>query len=162
MLQKSLDILEKVAMFLAIMCSIIMLGVVVWQVFTRTFLPRAPAWTEELARIVYVHVVGFAAPVALRQDKLMAVDFIFDILPPVGKIIQRLCSRVIVLVICCLFAYLAYGFFMIGFREVSTALRWSMAIPFSSMFIFGVLSVIYSIDNTVKDIKSLLTKGEVT
>ena len=161
-MRKVLDGLERVAMFFAILCSVLMIGVVVWQVFTRTFLPRAPAWTEEMARMIYVHVVGFAAPIALRHDRMMAVDIIYDMLPPLGKIIQRLLCRVIVTGFLIVFTYQAYGFFMIGFREVTTALQWSMAIPFSSMFICGVLSIIYGVEITVRDFKTVLTKGELT
>lgn len=161
-MRKVLNTIERVAMFLAIACAMIMICIVVWQVYTRTFLPRAPAWTEELARMLYVHVVGFAAPIALRKDRLMAVDIIFEMLSPRGKIIQRLFSRVIVLVFSVIFAYLAYGFFMIGFRELTVALQWSMAIPFASMLICGVLCVIYSVETTIKDFKSVITKGELS
>ena len=161
-LRKVLDVIERIAMILAVLCIIAMLAVVTLQVYSRVFLPSAPAWTEELSRMIYVHVVGFAAPIALRQDKLMAVDFIFASLSPLGKIIQRLISRFIIAATCIVFAYLSYGFFINGFREVSGALRWTMAIPFSSLFICGVLSVVFSIENTVKDVKSVITRGELS
>ena len=37
------------------------------QVFARFFLPSAPDWTEELARIFFIFSVGFGAGLAIRD-----------------------------------------------------------------------------------------------
>ena len=149
-MKKILDFIERIFNYISAALITIMICVVLLQVFARFCLPKCPSWTEELSRFLYVHIIGFGAPVALRHEMLINVDILISHLPRKVNAFLTFLSRLVGLVICSIFAYYAYGFMMSGVIEKSVALIWPMVIPFSAMFITGVFQVIFSIELLVK------------
>lgn len=157
---KILDIVEKIFRWTACILMLTMISIVLLQVFARLCLPKCPSWTEEISRFLYVHIIGFAAPVALRDDLLVKVDILTNILPKKVKSALEILIRIAVLCMSGLFACSAYGFMMTGTMEVSIALVWPMIVPFSAMFICGLFMTVFSAELAVKSIVGLFRKKE--
>ena len=62
---------------LSVGCALGMMGyisAVVIQVFSRTFLPTVPSWTEEAARYLFIYSVALGAGVVALKDEYARVD----------------------------------------------------------------------------------------
>lgn len=148
---KVLSIIDKTCRFLSSINVVFMIGVVALQVFARFLLPSCPSWTEELSRIFYIYIIGLAAPIALRNDLLVNVDIIINALPPKAVLALRIFNRIVVFAVCAVMAYASYGFMLSGLREKSVALVWPMVIPFTALFICGVLMTLFCAECIIKD-----------
>ncbi|MDQ0338272.1 TRAP-type C4-dicarboxylate transport system permease small subunit [Caldalkalibacillus uzonensis] len=69
----------------------IMSVVIFFQVFSRFFLGLPLPWSEELARFLMIYTVFFGAAVALRHQKLIAIEVIAE---SVSKNTRRLIKTV--------------------------------------------------------------------
>lgn len=152
---KVLNTIENVHRLLAAICTIGMISIVLLQVFSRLCLPFCPSWTEELSRFLYIHAIGFAAPIALRNDLFVKVDIVIDLLPKKFFLVQTLINRIVVLAACIILAYTSYGFMKTGLYETSIALVWPMIVPFSAMFVCGILMLLFSAENVIRDILNI-------
>lgn len=153
---------NKFMSYLGLICLGGFIISVLIQVISRTFLPKTPSWTEELARYLFIYMVAFGASVAVHKKEFVAVDLIIDFLP---KIIRKLIELVINIV---LFLFVTFvllksvlGFAILEYRMVSTAMQVPMQyIYFSMIILFGllILSFVMEILYQVKEILS--SKGE--
>ena len=152
---------NKFMSYLGLICLGGFIISVLIQVISRTFLPKTPSWTEELARYLFIYMVAFGASVAVHKKEFVAVDLIIDFLP---KIIRKLIELVINIVLL-LFTFVllksVLGFAILEYRMVSTAMQVPMQyIYFSMIILFGllILSFVMEILYQVKEILS--SKGE--
>ena len=153
---------NKFMSYLGLVCLGGFIISVLIQVISRTFLPKTPSWTEELARYLFIYMVAFGSSVAVHKKEFVAVDLIIDFLP---KIIRKLIELVINIV---LFLFVTFvllksvlSFAILEYRMVSTAMQVPMQyIYFSMIILFGllILSFVMEILYQVKEILS--NKGE--
>ena len=87
---------NKFMSYLGLVCLGGFIISVLIQVISRTFLPKTPSWTEELARYLFIYMVAFGSSVAVHKKEFVAVDLIIDFLP---KIIRKLIELVINIVL---------------------------------------------------------------
>ena len=153
---------NKFMSYLGLVCLGGFIISVLIQVISRTFLPKTPSWTEELARYLFIYMVAFGSSVAVHKKEFVAVDLIIDFLP---KIIRKLIELVIniVLLLFVIFVLLksVLSFAILEYRMVSTAMHVPMQyIYFSMIILFGllILSFVMEILYQVKEILS--NKGE--
>lgn len=153
---------NKFMSYLGLICLGGFIISVLIQVISRTFLPKTPSWTEELARYLFIYMVAFGASVAVHKKEFVAVDLIIDFLP---KIIRKLIELVINIVLLLFVAFVllksVLGFAILEYRMVSTAMQVPMQyIYFSMIILFGllILSFVMEILYQVKEILS--SKGE--
>ena len=153
---------NKFMSYLGLICLGGFIISVLIQVISRTFLPKTPSWTEELARYLFIYMVAFGASVAVHKKEFVAVDLIIDFLP---KIIRKLIELVIniVLLLFVIFVLLksVLSFAILEYRMVSTAMQVPMQyVYFSMIILFGllILSFVMEILYQVKEILS--NKGE--
>nr|WP_288914314.1 TRAP transporter small permease [uncultured Lachnoanaerobaculum sp.] len=153
---------NKFMSYLGLVCLGGFIISVLIQVISRTFLPKTPSWTEELARYLFIYMVAFGSSVAVHKKEFVAVDLIIDFLP---KIIRKLIELVIniVLLLFVIFVLLksVLSFAILEYRMVSTAMQVPMQyVYFSMIILFGllILSFVMEILYQVKEILS--NKGE--
>ena len=153
---------NKFMSYLGLICLGGFIISVLIQVISRTFLPKTPSWTEELARYLFIYMVAFGASVAVHKKEFVAVDLIIDFLP---KIIRKLIELVIYIVLLLFVTFVllksVLGFAILEYRMVSTAMQVPMQyIYFSMIILFGllILSFVMEILYQVKEILS--SKGE--
>ena len=132
------------------------------QVISRTFLPKTPSWTEELARYLFIYMVAFGSSVAVHKKEFVAVDLIIDFLPKIiRKLIELVINIVLLLFVTFVLLKSVLSFAILEYRMVSTAMQVPMQyIYFSMIILFGllILSFVMEILYQVKEILS--NKGE--
>lgn len=153
---------NKFMSYLGLICLGGFIISVLIQVISRTFLPKTPSWTEELARYLFIYMVAFGASVAVHKKEFVAVDLIIDFLPKIiRKLIELVINIVLLLFVTFVLLKSVLGFAILEYRMVSTAMQVPMQyIYFSMIILFGlfILSFVMEILYQVKEILS--SKGE--
>ena len=153
---------NKFMSYLGLICLGGFIISVLIQVISRTFLPKTPSWTEELARYLFIYMVAFGASVAVHKTEFVAVDLVIDFLPKIiRKLIELVINIVLLLFVTFVLLKSVLGFAILEYRMVSTAMQVPMQyIYFSMIILFGllILSFVMEILYQVKEILS--SKGE--
>ncbi|WP_432403117.1 TRAP transporter small permease [Wukongibacter sp. M2B1] len=126
-------------------CVLAMILVVLLQVFSRFALPKAPSWTEELSRILFITSVAFAAPIGMKKGEFVRVDTITSLLPRTLKKILELIVDIAVFAFIMMVAYHAIDFIKLGTIQRSPSLGVPMSLPFSAMFIAPFFIGVYGL-----------------
>ena len=142
---------NKFMSYLGLVCLGGFIISVLIQVISRTFLPKTPSWTEELARYLFIY-----------KKEFVAVDLIIDFLPKIiRKLIELVINIVLLLFVTFVLLKSVLSFAILEYRMVSTAMQVPMQyIYFSMIILFGllILSFVMEILYQVKEILS--NKGE--
>lgn len=153
---------NKFMSYLGLVCLGGFIISVLIQVISRTFLPKTPSWTEELARYLFIYMVAFGSSVAVHKKEFVAVDLIIDFLPRIiRKLIELVINIVLLLFVTFVLLKSVLSFAILEYRMVSTAMQVPMQyIYFSMIILFGllILSFVMEILYQVKEILS--NKGE--
>jgi TRAP-type C4-dicarboxylate transport system permease small subunit len=137
-------------------CMASMAMVVCAQVFARYVLHHSIPWSEELARFIMIWLGLVGASAVMRDDSHVAITLLQERLPPKLAAFLRLLGRLAVGVF--LFMLIREGFSLALFfiHQKSPALRISMFIPYSSLFISGFLMAVHLVHLALVDINQLI------
>lgn len=75
---------------------IVMTAVIGWQVFGRFVLNDSPSWAEQLALVLMIWYVFFAAAAGVREGFHIRIVAVQSALPPAGRRVLRLAAHAIV------------------------------------------------------------------
>ena len=141
-------LLDRLLVFLACMCTVGYIVAVLIQIFSRTFLPFTPAWTEEIARYFFIYAVAFAAGPAARANSYVAVDIITAMIPRQFKKICQIGTNLILVAFSGFFLFKCVPkFAFMRARFVSTAMEIPMQwIYFALVILFASLIINYLLD----------------
>ena len=113
------------------------------QVFSRTFLPTVPSWTEEAARYLFIYSMAFGAGIVALKDEYARVDIVTSHFGPGLKKVYELAVCVLLLVFDVYLAvYSIPKFVFLKFRMVSTAMEIPMQMINFSVLLFVILQSI--------------------
>ena len=146
-----------------ILCILLIaiVGVTFIQVLFRYIFHFSLAWSEELARYLFLWLATLTAAYAFKKGSHFALRFLVDRL---GERMQRVISGVVVLIISAfliLFTWKAieYTISMAGQIAPSTGL--SMSVPYSSGIVGGLLMLYYVIQNWWKELRQSSQESEI-
>lgn len=112
------------------------------QVFFR-FVLRAPlSWSEELTRYLFVWMGMIGACVALQSDSHFRMDILVLLVSERVRRILAIFWDICVFILCCIMVYCGIGILKNSLHQMSSALRISMAIPYSSIPLSGILMIL--------------------
>ena len=148
--------------YLGLVCLAGFIISVLMQVISRTFLPKTPSWTEELARYLFIYMVAFGSSVAVHKKEFVAVDLVIDFLPNViRKLIELIINIVLMIFVVFVFLKSVLGFAILEYRMVSTAMQVPMQyIYFSMIILFGLLILSFGLEILYQLKEILSNKGE--
>lgn len=159
--QKAIKAIDRILTLFALLATIGYIGSVVVQIFSRTFLPRTPSWTEETARYFFVYAVAFAAGLAVRANAYVAVDIVVSLIPNKFRKYHQISLNIFLMLFSAYFgvrSVLKFAFFKA--RMVSTALEIPMQhIYFSMVILFSMLTVSYLLETILMVVYDKETEG---
>jgi len=144
---------RSLAVATAILFAIMVLAVV-WQVFTREVTKNPAAWTEELARYVFVWTSLMGATLVFAERGHIAVTFVVDRLPrPVRKGVAVVIQLAILI--------FAVGILVIGglgaaqntWSHQLTALPGTIGMAYLVLPITGVVITLIALVHLVEDLR---------
>lgn len=152
MYSKFLDKLETLEKFLLASTSAVMVVIIVYQVILRYCFNASNAWSEELARYLFIYDVMIASAIAIRKNSHLQVDFLINLLKPKAKAIFTIIATLVGMVFLgFLFSY-SITLCTASMANISPGVGVSMAIPYASMPIGAVLMLLTSIEVVLKNI----------
>ena len=129
--------------FVAVIGMIGYIAAVVIQVFSRTFLPVVPSWTEEAARYLFIYSVAVGAGAVSLKDEYARVDIITS---KFSEGFKKFYEVLICVMLIIFDVYLAYysvpKFVFLRFRMVSTAMQLPMQWINFSVLLFVILQAV--------------------
>jgi TRAP-type C4-dicarboxylate transport system permease small subunit len=134
--------IERVLDGLLGLMLLVMTVAVVWQVFGRYALDRAPGWSEELARFLVVWVTMLGAAAVLRSGGHVTITALLDALPP-GLARGVVLVRDLLLLACALvLIWTGYRFAEINGFQASPAFEVPMSYVYGSLWIGAALVIL--------------------
>ncbi len=128
---------------LAVIGMIGYIAAVVIQVFSRTFLPVVPSWTEEAARYLFIYSVAVGAGVVSMKDEYARVDILTSKFPEgFKKVYEILVCLILIAFDVYLAVYSIPKFVFLRFRMVSTAMQIPMQAINFSILLFAILQAV--------------------
>ena len=149
---KFLDGIEKIEkLFLAVTVAI-MIIVITYQVILRYVFSASNAWSEELARYLFIYDVMVAAT---RRNSHLQVDAFIGILKPRTKAIYTVIATIVGIVfLVFLFCY-SVVLCQAAAVNVSAGLKIPMSVPYACMPIGAVLMILTSIEVIMKQLAEI-------
>jgi len=137
---------------LALMAILVgIVGVTFIQILFRYIFHLSLAWSEEIARYLFLWLASLACAYAFKTRSHFALRFLVDHL---GRRTQRWIETLVVFVVSAfllLFVWKALEFTFSMAQQIAPSTRISMAIPYSSSWVGGILMLYYVLRNWWED-----------
>lgn len=143
------DKLERVSNLIIIVLLALIVGSIFAQVLFRYVLKMPLIWPEEVARFCYIWISFLGMAVLTRKGELLAVDTLQFMKPQVRRGVI-LFTRLLMIVILCMFAWLGFGMLSKAHGQVLPATGLSiwwlyLATPLSSLVaIYFLVEMLFS------------------
>lgn len=137
------------------LCAILVgiVGVTFIQVLFRYIFKLSLAWSEELARYLFLWLAALASAYAFKTKSHFALRFLVK---RFGKGLQRATGTFVSCVVSgflVIFVWKATEFTLSMAKQVAPSTQMSMAVPYSSAVVGGVLMLFYVLRNWWSDIR---------
>ena len=146
LVQKIKNVLDSVILLVLSIIIISMVGLVSWQIFSRTFLQAPSAITEELVRFSLIWLGLLGAVYGFSKKQHISIMLVFNNLP--YKIRQYVQVFIYVVLIIFFGQILFWGglkIMQVAMIQLSPTLRIPMGYVYSVLPISGILCIIYII-----------------
>lgn len=128
-------------------------GVTFIQVLFRYIFHLSLSWSEELARYLFVWLAALASAYAFKTKSHFALRFLVN---RFGKNMQKMIGTFVAFVVSTflvIFVWKATEFTVSMANQVAPSTQMSMAVPYSSAIVGGVLMLYYVLRNWWSDIR---------
>lgn len=140
-----IDYINKyVRIFIGILAGLMTLAIL-FQVFSRFILPFSVTWTEEFARYSMIYIVFLGAAIALRNQDLIAVEFLSEKLTKNARSTLKVIINLISIIFFVLLLIKGIELIERVGTQFSPALKLPMSIPYASIPIGAALLIINAI-----------------
>ena len=155
-----LETLEKIFLFITVA---VMVFVIVYQVILRYCFSASNAWSEELARYLFIYDVMVAAAIATRRNSHLQVDFLINLLKPKLKALFTITATLVGFVFLVFLFRYSLILCQTAAKNISAGLGISMSLVYACIPIGSVLMMLTSIEVILKNVEVVLkgSEGEV-
>jgi C4-dicarboxylate transporter DctQ subunit len=138
------------------LCIVLVAIVVVtfMQVLFRYVFQLSLAWTEELARFLFMWLAALAAGYAFKTKSHFALRFVVDRFSKAGQRTTATLVTLLMSLFLLLFTWKAIEYTQSVAGQIGPGTGLSMSIPFSSSVFAGLLMLYYVIRNWLHDIRA--------
>jgi len=134
-------------------------GVTFVQVLFRYVLHLSLAWSEELARFLFLWLAALASAYAFKTRSHFAIRFVVDRLGARARAWVETLVVFIVSGFLVLFVWKALEFSISMAGEIAPSTKISMAVPYSSAWVGGALMLYYVLRNWRRDLLDHRARG---
>ncbi|WP_298023387.1 TRAP transporter small permease [uncultured Dysosmobacter sp.] len=152
---KFMDVIAKIEKVFLAVTGVLLVAVVLYQVILRYCFTAANAWSEELARYIFIYDALIASALAIQKNTHLQVDFLINTLKPKARCISNIISTLIGMVfLVFLFSY-SLTLCTASSANMSAGLGVSMMVPYTCIPIGSILMLLASIEVVLKNIDQL-------
>ena len=147
--------------FLILLTCVMMLQVVMRYVFKSPF-----AWAEELCRYCFVYSVMLGTSFCIRKGKMLRVDVVINLFPPIVAKALDLVAQVLTIAFCAILLKPSWNVMMMAYKvgNVSSGLELPMWILYTSApvgFALGIVRGVEMFIFSLRDFSKALKGTEV-
>ncbi|MBA1334774.1 MAG: hypothetical protein HPY66_0394 [Firmicutes bacterium] len=152
---RALDKMNKAVEYIVAVMLVIMVIVIFLQVIFRFIIKSAIPWSEELARYLLVWTSFLGASIGIKRKGHIGVEAVVQVLPPGVRTIVSLIANGLSMVFFVVIIVYGYKILKVVSIQLSPAMEISMAVPYSAIFVSGLLMLLYSINSFAATLKNL-------
>ena len=135
---------------LELILCFLLIGIVITtftQVLFRYVFQFSLAWTEELARYIFLWLSALSIAYAFKLKSHFALTFLVDRFQKKHRIIIHTMVNVLVLLFLSIFVWKSFEYTLSVIDQIGPGTGLSMSIPYSSSIVGGVLMIYYIVQN---------------
>ena len=151
---KRLDRALELAIYYA--SALLMLSltlVILYAVVARYFFNAAPAWSDEVPRVIFLWCTYLAIAVAVRRGQSLKVTFLLDRLPPLARLWLEMFMHLSIFVMLAFLLWYNMPVIELGRQTKMLATQWSDAVRFWPLSVGCVLIGLYQIRLVIRTIQ---------
>ena len=156
---KFLDVIEKIERLFLAVAMVVMIADMTYQVILRYVFSNSNAWSEELARYLFIFEVMIAAAIAIRKNSHLQIDVLINCFKPRTKTLFTLVSTLVGMAFLVFLLVYSIGLVKTGGANISVGLNIPMSVPYASIPIGTVLMLLTSVEVVLKSVEELKGVG---
>ena len=149
-----LAVLITVCRLLVLASMLLLMTSVTIQIFSRTFLPTSPIWTEELTRYSLLYMVSFGAGLSLLSGDMVNVDLALELMHERPRRLLVALGLAVTAVFAGFIVRPAYEFARIGGLQTSPSMGISMIWVYFSMVVLPLLVCVFALVAAIRILRT--------
>jgi TRAP-type C4-dicarboxylate transport system permease small subunit len=149
-MNKVSDVLNSVCELALVLFLSAMTVAVFLEILFRYVFHLPLFWTEEFARYCLVWSSLLGASIALKRGEHIAVTLFLNRFPPPPRRVMMVVAEISVAVILAVILWGGISLVMVTSRQLSPALRITMALPYSALPIASAVMLVHVLDHLVR------------
>lgn len=160
-LNKALDWYHRIQKAVIVLLFMGAVVVTFFQVLNRMIFKLPISWVEEVARYLLIWLTFLSAVVAVRTGSMAVIDILTARFSGVSKLVVKIFQTLVSIAFLSVVTVHLIGVLALQIEtgQLTPALRISMAIPYFSIVIWGVLSVF---ELVLQLVQTILNREKVT
>ena len=152
MLAKADHLLERTIFYVSALLMLALTAVILYAVVARYFFNAAPAWSDEVPRVIFLWGTYIGIAVAAKRGQSLKVSFILDRLPPLGRLSLELFMHAAIFVMLAFLLWHNLPVIELGRQTRMLATQWSDSVRFWPLSVGCVLIGLYQVRLVLKSI----------
>lgn len=145
--------LELALYYLSALLIIALTAVILYTVIARYFFNYAPAWSEELPRIIFLWVTYLAIAVAVRRGQSLKVTVLIDRFAPAPRLVIELVMHAATFVMLGYLIWYNIPVIELNSQTRMLATQWTDAVRYWPLTVGCVLMAIYQVRLVLQSIE---------
>ncbi len=139
-------VLDRLCVVLVILLLVAILSNTGLSVFCRYVLNNPLMWTEEIGRYMMIWLAFLGAPIALRRNAHIALEWLYQRLPRRTRRIATLLIRLVMMSILVLVVLVSFPILHRLTGSHSPLMRIPMVLPYASVAVGSLLLIVQNLD----------------
>ncbi|MBP1968590.1 TRAP-type C4-dicarboxylate transport system permease small subunit [Virgibacillus natechei] len=145
-LKMTKNALDRLLLVSSLIILVVMVLVILYQVFSRQILGTAPAWTEELSRLLFVWVSFFGIAYGFKEKLHIGVGLVVNMFPEKVQDIFDYLAKALVIAFGMILIYYGWQFTVLTSSSTMPAIGWPSSVLYACMPIAGVFVTLNGIE----------------
>ncbi|WP_366655685.1 TRAP transporter small permease [Fodinicurvata sp. EGI_FJ10296] len=152
-IQRTIDRLERVEEALVAILLTVMLATIILQVLARYVFNLPLAWTEELARYLFIWLIFLGSSQAMRWGNHIAIGMVADRLPDILARISALIVHLLIAAFLVVLIFMGWRIAMTVAPVMSVAMKMPLMIVYLPLPIAGAVMLVRTLCTIVRIIR---------
>lgn len=131
--------LEQLIYSLSALLMLALTAVILYAVVARYFFNAAPAWSDEVPRVIFLWITYLAIALAVRRGQSLRITFLLDRLPPLGRVLVEMAMHLAIFVMLAFLVWHNMPVIELGRQTKMLATQWPDAARFWPLSVGCVL-----------------------
>lgn len=145
MLEKADRALERGIFYGSALLMLALTGVILYAVVARYFFNRAPIWSEEVPRVLFLWMSYLAVAVAVRRGQSLRITFLLDRMPPLARLVCEVSMHLSILLMLGFLVWHNVPVIQLLGQSKMLATQWPDSVRFWPLTVGCVLIALYEL-----------------